>query len=159
MRDNIDRVEMYRVGCGFSECADFCLKEERPLPQHMLCITPGVVNAAFACEVFLKLLLHDAGVEIRKSHRLEDLFNRLPDNIQKELKMRTIVKYGRWENFFRQKYISQISDAFQEWRYIYENDWSKSVSKRIEIGFLLAFRDSLKEICTKRRGGNNGTIG
>lgn len=150
MRGNIDRVEMYRVGCGFSECADFCLKEERPSSQIMLCITPAVVNAAFACEVFLKLLLHDAGVKIRKSHRLEDLFNRLPDDIQKELTMRTIAKYGKWENVFRQKYISEISDAFQEWRYIYENDWSKSAVKHIEVGFLLAFRDSLKEICAKR---------
>lgn len=150
MNPNIDLVEMFRVGCGFSDCADFCMKAEAPPPQFMLYITPAVVNAAFACEVFLKLLLCFEKVEFGKSHRLEDLFKKLPDNAQRELKIRTIAKYGRWENLFHQKYISLVSDAFQEWRYIYENDWSKSAVKQIEVGFVMAFQNSLKELCRKR---------
>ena len=151
MNSNIDEFEMFRVGCGFSDCANFCLAEqEKQKPQLLLYTTPAIVNAAFACEVFLKLLLHFSQIKLEKIHYLNDLFENLPVDIKQEVKERTINKYGKWKNIWNQEYISQISKAFMEWRYIYEHDWSKSSVKEIEIGFLLAFRDSLQEICSKR---------
>ena len=59
----IDEVEMFRVGCGFSDCANFCLAEQ---DKQLLYIPPAVVNAAFACEVFLKLLLHFSQITLEK---------------------------------------------------------------------------------------------
>lgn len=148
---NIDEFEMFRVGCGFSGCANLCLAEqEKQNPQFLRYTTPAVVNAALACEVFLKLLLHFSRINFKKIHHLYDLFENLPVDIKQEVKGRTINRYGKWENIWGKEYLFQISKAFSEWRYIYEHDWSESSVKKIEIGFLLAFRDSLQEICSKR---------
>ena len=151
MNFDIDKVEMFRVGCGFSDCANACLAtQEQQQSQLLLYTIPAIVNAAFACEVFLKLLLHFSQIKIVKNHFLYDLFEILPVEIKQEVITHTINKYGTWEDIWNQEYICQISKAFMEWRYIYEYDWSKSSMKKIEIGFLFAFRDSLQELCAKR---------
>ena len=69
----------------------------------------------------------------------------MPDNIRKNIKTATIKKYGQWKNIWNIELLDNISNAFYEWRYNYEHDWLKSAVMKIEIGFLMAFKDSLKE--------------
>lgn len=142
----MDAFEMFRTGCNFSDCADLCLKEQDRAPESNLAyITPAIVNAAFSCEVFLKLLLQHEGKDIHKIHKLNDLYAKLSEDIQMELKEKTILRYGKWSDIWGRPYLEQISNAFVEWRYSYEHDWTKSASMQIEVGFLIAFKNSLKE--------------
>lgn len=141
MKQKIDEIEMYRTGCEFSNCADLCYN----MQIESLCITPVIVNATFACEIFLKLLLRQNQIEYNRVHKLKDLFDILPDNIRENIKTTTIEKYGQWKNIWNIELLDNISNAFYEWRYNYEYDWSKSAVMKIETGFLIAFKDSLKE--------------
>lgn len=141
MKQKIDGIEMYHTGCEFSNCADLCYN----MQIESSCIIPVIVNAAFACEIFLKLLLRQNQIEYNRVHKLKDLFDILPDNIQKNIKTATIKKYGQWKNIWNIELLDNISNAFYEWRYNYEHDWLKSAVMKIEIGFLMAFKDSLKE--------------
>ena len=148
MTAKMDAFEMFRTGCNFSNCADLCLKEQACVPEsnNLSYIIPAIVNAAFSCEIFLKLLLQHEGEDIHRIHKLNDLYAKLSQDTQVELKKKTIFRYGKWSDIWGRPYLEQISNAFVEWRYSYEHDWTKSFSMRIETGFLIAFKDSLKEL-------------
>jgi hypothetical protein len=142
-------LEMYLVGCEFAGCADFCMKEAgEVIPQFLL--SPVVVNAAFACEVFLKLLLKLNGIENQKIHKLQDLYNNLPRDTQVEIQNGTVLRCGKWTDIWGFECLGNVSDAFVEWRYAYEHDWSKSACMSIDVGFLIGFMNSLRDLCNQR---------
>lgn len=141
MQRKIDEFEMYRTACEFSDSADLCLNTE----NDSLCITPIVVNAAFACEIFLKLLLHIKYIRYRRTHDLKILFELLPEDLKDKVKYCCVKRYGQWLDCFNFEYLKNISNAFSDWRYNYEHDWLKSAMMKIELEFLIAFKDSLKE--------------
>ena len=145
MQRKINKFEMYRTGCEFSDCADFCLNTPNSQAYNIFYVTPATVNAAFAWELFLKLLLNLTQIEYNRVHKLKDLFDVLPDNIRENIKTATIEKYGQWKNSWNIEILDNISNAFNDWRYNYEHDWSKSAMMKIELEFLFAFKDALKE--------------
>lgn len=145
MQRKINKFEMYRTGCEFSDCAVFCLNTPNSQAYNIFYVTPATVNAAFACELFLKLLLNLNQIEYNRVHKLKDLFDVLPDNIRENIKTATIEKYGQWKNSWNIEILDNISNAFNDWRYNYEHDWSKSAMMKIELEFLFAFKDALKE--------------
>ena len=150
---NIDDFEMFRTGCEFADCADFCLKATSvPHPEFLFYASPAVVNAAFACEVFLKLLLYWNGIEEKKIHKLKDLFEKLPDDTQIILKNSVVSRYGSWKDVWGFDCLDNVTDAFVTWRYSYEYDWTKSAQMHVNLGFLIAFKDALKELCCQSFG-------
>ena len=67
----VDITEMYYTACKFSNCADFCIREQEEKETFQyLYDDPAIVNAAFSCEVFLKLLLRLEQIDCQKSHNL-----------------------------------------------------------------------------------------
>lgn len=149
MSKSMDVFSMYRTGCEFSDCADFAMKAQDVVPFHGLYYSvPAVVNSAFACEVFLKLLLEVEQIDIEKGHYLEKLFNQLPKQVKTDIQQSTMQKYGAWTNAFGLNLLHQISDTFVQWRYNYEHDFRKAGTMKIEIGFLVAFRNALREKCS-----------
>lgn len=149
----VDISEMYYTACKFSDCADFCMKEQEEKETFQyLYDDPAIVNAAFSCEVFLKLLLRLEQIDCQKSHNLKQLFEKLPPEIMETVKYQTIQKYGSWKDLWGRDILSQVSDAFEKWRYFYEIDRTKSGSIHFDIGFLLAFRDALRVVCEKKLG-------
>ena len=153
MTSHPDIAEMYYTACKFSDCADFCMREqwERKTFQYFY-TDPAIVNAAFSCEVFLKLLLYLEQIDCKKIHNLKELFEKLPPEIMETVKHQTIQKCGHWKDIWGQEVLSQVSDAFVKWRYIYENDQRKSAAVRCDIGYLLAFKDALRVACEKKLG-------
>ena len=162
MTPHVDIVEMYFTACKFSDCADFCMRvqQERETLSYFY-TDPGIVNAAFSCEVFLKLLLYLEQINYKKEHRLKQLFEMLPPKIQEAVKHKTTEKCGYWNDVWGREILLQISDAFIKWRYIYETDWSKNAAIHIDISYLFAFRDALKVMCEKKlehKAGPNGVL-
>lgn len=145
MNKKIDVFEMYRTAREFSDCADFCLKQHDNTDGILFYVTPAAVNAAFACEIYLKLLLYLNNIDYKKIHTLKGLFNLLPENIKADVKYHTVMNFGQWRDSFGFELLDNISNVFNELRYIYERDWSKSGTMRIETGFLIAFRNALQE--------------
>ena len=149
----VDIAEMYYTACKFSDCADFCMKEQEERETFQYFYTdPAIVNAAFSCEVFLKLLLHLDQIDCQKIHKLKQLFEMLPPEMMEIVKYQTTQKCGYWKDVWDQEILSQVSDAFEKWRYIYEIDRTKGGSIHFDIGFLLAFRDALRAVCEKKLG-------
>ena len=148
MSRSTDILSMYRTGWEFSDCADFAMKAQDIVPFHGLFYSvPAIVNSAFACEVFLKLLLEMEQIEIRRSHQLEELFDQLPEKVKTAIQKSTIQKCGTWTDMFGLNLLHQISDALVQWRYNYEHDFGKDGTMKIEFGFLVAFRNALREKC------------
>ena len=76
----------------------------------------------------------------------------LPPEIMETVKYQTVQKCGHWKDLWNQDILSQVSDAFEKWRYFYEIDRTKSGTIHFDIGFLLAFRDALRVVCEKKLG-------
>ena len=133
--------EMFDEACAFADCADMCKNVEN---SHFMGYgTPYIVNSAFACEVFIKLLLAKNNI-IKKEHKLKNLFDDLPVNVQESIKQNVLEHYIGWRNVLGLDYLEQISNAFVDWRYGYESIGVLSC----DIGFLDAFRNALREQCT-----------
>ena len=144
-----DCQEMFRHACTFCECADMALeKHMHDTADIGFYTSPATINSAFACEVFMKAILKHQDVKSPKSHKLRDLYEALPMELKECIKNEVSGGYrDMWTNIWGQDYLDNISNAFVEWRYSYEHEWSKSSTMHIEIGFLNRFRDALREAC------------
>lgn len=140
----IDRVEILIQANAFSQCAD--MLQERSLNcadmDSFMLYRPAIVNCAFACELYLKVLLFNQGK--LRLHRLDKLWGRLPQEMRTRLERELLERYGILHDAFGIPYIEQIANAFQLWRYSYE-----SSTLGIETGFLFAFRDVLQRECKR----------
>ena len=139
-----DCQKMFRHACAFAECADLALKKFRHESADIEWYAePATVNSAFACEVFLKALL-------KRQHKIKELYELLPDKLKAAIKQATMANYGgMWKNAFGYELLDNISDAFVDWRYSYEIVGTKRASMQINIGFLTAFRNALREVCCR----------
>ena len=76
----VDAKRMFKHACAFADCAVVCFKDKNNLiVRTQWYSTPGIVNSAFACEVFIKALLVYHGMTLDQikpiGHRLENLWN------------------------------------------------------------------------------------
>ena len=80
---------------------------------------PAIVNASFACELYLKNIL----VNKYHNHNLKSLYQDLSPNIQLELKTIATQELSKMNfNSDFEEYLNDISDSFVSWRYIYQYD-------------------------------------
>lgn len=83
-------------------------------------IVSVIVNCSFACELFLKSMLH----QDTRGHKLDELFSKLDDTIQENIKMRTIDEMKKTTSGYCdtdfQRDLTQNSNKFAEWRYFHE---------------------------------------
>lgn len=139
---------MFRQACVFADVSTFCEKENgvHSLPLDTYSV-PGIVNAAFSCEIFIKLLLKtDAnGIKIIKTHRLCKLWEmyKIKDKTTAlQIEEAIMRNYTNGDlALFRDK-LSIVSNSFDDWRYIYEKS-----SIQADRNFIGLFRDVLREYC------------
>ncbi len=118
---------------------------ERALNKAPCLLYPYIVNKAFACEEYLKLIIKENNFNVNFSkHDLVKLYN--DSNIASEFEAYYVDEYKR-EYEEKEDVLTQleynlttISQAFVKWRYIYEKS-----NEEIQIGFLQVFCDYLDE--------------
>ena len=144
-----DCQEMFRHACTFCECADMALEKHMHDTADIGFYTaPATINSAFACEVFMKTILKYQNKKTPKAHKLRDLYEALPKDLKAYIQHEVSGGYpDLWTNFWGNDYLDKVSNAFVEWRYSYEHDFTKNRTMHIEIGFLNRFRDALREGC------------
>ena len=145
---------MFDQANSFYICALLCKKklDEKP-PRHDLYSTPEIVNLAFACEVYIKTLLDFYNIEVKREHKLNKLFDLLPDDISDSINKRTFSEYPIYSAINKQiltdafgiKLLDKNADAFYKWRYSYEEH-----TLSCDVGFLLAFAKALRDECCFR---------
>ena len=125
----------------FYEASNRCLTE-RPCGNETLSIilVPGIVCAALSIELGFKAMIMNEG-GISRGHNLSKLFHELGPWQQNAI----IQNIGCCRKAFDNE-LAQMSEAFVQWRYVYEYDEVK-----INIGFL----DKLLQ-ATQRAAGNIG---
>ena len=146
-----DCHEMFMHACTFCECADLASQKGKhdtaPIGFYYI---PADVNSAFACEVFLKTILKWFDIKIPKSHQLKDLYEATPEKIRAFIKPTVLNNYGgRWLSDWGIEHLEILSNAFYDFRYIYEYDFRKNGSLHIETGFLIVFRNTLRDCCSR----------
>lgn len=145
-----DCHEMFMHACTFCECADMAFQKGKhdtaPIGFYDM---PALVNSAFACEVFLKTILKWYDIKSPKSHKLKDLYEATPEKIRAFIKPTVLNAFWEWEDWLGREHLENLSNAFQDFRYIYEYDFSKNGSLHIETGFLIAFRNALRDCCSR----------
>ncbi|HSI38839.1 MAG TPA: hypothetical protein VK946_07195 [Methylotenera sp.] len=110
-----DPQQIFNAANSFLLAADRAL-EQRPVGSGQLQIlfVPAIVSTAFAVELYFKSIVTLEG-SIAKGHNLSVLFERLSPNSQATL----VASFKIDSSAFKQK-LAGISDAFIEWRYIFE---------------------------------------
>lgn len=150
MREGVmlDHQRMFEHACAFCDCAEFCEVEPNNIQYrtHFHTVS-GIVNSAFACEVFIKslLVLHGKTVTDIKCHELKILWDKFKvEDCETALSVESSLREwfdSKNENMF-DELISEVSNSFEYWRYIYEQQ-----NSRLNINFLKGFRCLLREIC------------
>lgn len=154
----LDPHRMFEQACAFSDCARCCEIEPNNIIEYRFKshTVSGIVNSAFACEVFIKTLLVIHGVSVKEmrdkkvggGHDLKKLWQ-----LFKEKDYDTALLVGKkMQEIFNSdnksmfdELLDSISNAFEYWRYIYEKD-----NGTININFLKFFRLLLREECCKQ---------
>ena len=126
-----------------------CIKGENPhvdeYGRHVMEVVnvPALVNAAFACELYLKMLIKD---DTTRGHDLEILFDQL--EVDDKDKIRNIIterlKKESLEKGF-DYYLKGISNDFEFWRYIHEKPDFGELGLNIGLRAINCFVEGLKE--------------
>lgn len=132
-----------KMNQGFSE-PSHVQQDEVKLEQSL--VVPVIVNASFACELFLKSLLPSN----THKHNLDELFSQLNQDLQNEIMSwtslvikRSIPTYNV-EQFLRD--LKNNSNDFAEWRYFHEGR-----SLTANLHFLLTFMNTLHGIALEQK--------
>ncbi|MDF0541078.1 hypothetical protein PX699_01885 [Sphingobium sp. H39-3-25] len=112
-----ERLAFHQANC-FHEAALRCR-----YPESHVQIAPMIVNFAFACEIYIKLLLMTNETPTR-GHHLGRLFEQLPMETSESIE-RLYEEGGAANDLPLRATLDEIGDAFVDWRYQYE----KSIPK------------------------------
>lgn len=148
-----DPRRMFEHGCAFADCAKACETEPNHIEYRTHSHTvSGIVNSAFACEIFLKtlLVLHEVPA---KGHNLKVLWKKYR-KADEETALSIEQGMKAWFNSQNEKMFDEMLadayNAFEHWRYIYEKN-----SAKINPHFLRGLRIILRDTCCKRMHGKS----
>lgn len=144
---------MFRYACdtlvdkmnqGFSGSGSTVRQEETKLKQSL--VVPVLVNASFACELFLKSLLPSN----THGHKLDELFSQLDQDLQNKIMGLTGLTLKCYNDGYNMEQFQQDlknnSNDFAEWRYFHEGH-----SQRANLHFLLTFLNVLNRVALEQK--------
>ena len=113
-------------------------------------LIPIIVNASFACELFLKCILPDG----THGHELDSLFSSLDQESQNEIMFYTVftIRCSNPEYSSEQfwKDLKNSSNNFVRWRYLHEGNGQKA-----NLQFITTFLNVLSKIAFRRKTQEN----
>jgi len=102
-------------------------------------IVPAVVCLAFSIELGFKAILVGNG-KPSEGHKFGELFEKLPVEIRAEIQRLVVGEDGGFESS-----LTLVSNAFVEWRYIFEEPGYHS----IDVEFLSKLHDAVTQIAER----------
>ena len=105
----------------FAEAFRRCSKGENPRKDeyNRICADvvsiPSIVNAAFACELYLKSML-----DRPRGHKLKYLFEQLDRETKLQMRNEFDASFTKHPVYDFNVFLNDVSDAFVKWRYVFE---------------------------------------
>mgnify|MGYP004676478853 FL=1 len=134
-----------KMNQGFFESDTNVQQEEKTKLKQSL-VVPVIVNASFACELFLKSLLPSN----THGHKLDELFSQLDQNLQSKIMGLTGLTLKCYNDDYNMEQFQQDlknnSNDFAEWRYFHEGH-----SQRANLHFLLTFLNVLNRVALEQK--------
>jgi len=110
----------------FAEAYRRCIQGNSPIygngdTIHNVVNIPAIVNAAFACELYLKSIINKKII----THNLLDLYELLNTDIQLSIAYEVNNKLQkRNKEYSFKSCLERASNVFEDWRYIFEEEHS-----------------------------------
>ena len=115
-----DSKEMFSLGFAFLNAGEVNFHEGAFKHRSDYQNVAGVVNLAFACELFIKCLLNMAGVEAR-GHKIEDLWSEYKNASGNDASMIEISVMNQLvTDFTFEEMLHNDSNVFYNYRYFYD---------------------------------------
>jgi len=140
--NSIDLVEMFTTANSFFNSAIYCSKAENSFYKGF--DTPVIVNLAFACEIYIKMLLIFENNKTMRSHDLFELFQKLSDDKQKNINNRMLQLGYKQNNGMEMNELYCLAKSFEQWRYRYEYS-----ILNCNMGYLTTFATVLRDQCSE----------
>lgn len=127
----------YKAGVGFYAISQRCIDMILSDYSNQVC-----TNIAFSCELLLKSIIFEKGIDCRKQHDLYQLYNLMPESDKESIKK--LHKSGniRKEDF--ELNLKEVGKAFIVLRYSYER---KRMAYNLQ--FLIELLIALNEYCVR----------
>lgn len=145
-----NELMMYDLAKAFMNTGEINFIEGKIKNRSKYQNVAGFVNLAFACELFLKLLLCNDSYNQRK-HELVDLWDVLNPNhtdIAKEIKdgvMKSLVSDMTFDQM-----LQNDNNVFKDYRYLYEPGKAEIIKNNpLKPQFLRCFCFQLHDICIR----------
>lgn len=122
-----DAKKLFDLGIAFLNAGDVNFHESAIKCRSDYQNVAGVVNLAFACELFIKCLLNTVGVEAR-GHKLENLWLQYKNacrNGASEIEL--AVMNCLVTDFTFEKMLHDDSNVFYNYRYVYDPERSAEI--------------------------------
>ena len=121
-----DSKKMFDLGFAFLNAGEANFQEGAIRHRSDYQNVAGVVNLAFACELFLKCLLNMAGLETRgykHEHKIEALWSKYKNTSGNDAsQIETSVMNQLVTDFTFEEMLHNDSNVFYNYRYFYEPD-------------------------------------
>ncbi len=112
--------EMYDLGLAFLNSGEINFQEGAIKNRAELQNVAGIVNLAFACELFIKCLLNTVGKE-KKVHILDDLWQEYKGTcVENASKIEALVMDRLVTDFSFEELLRDDSNVFFNYRYFYD---------------------------------------
>lgn len=115
------------------------LKGEKGTQFWLSTMIPTIVMKAFSCELMLKAFIAHEGIKIGKTHKLNELFDKLPSSVQTTIQTPIITRMKMHNtsydeaSFFAD--LKSSAELFVDWRYFFEETTSGK-QKTVNLTFL-----------------------
>ena len=130
-----------KMNQGFFE-SDANNQQEEKAKLNQSLVVPVIVNASFACELFLKSLLPSN----THGHKLDELFSQLNQDLQNKIMGWTGLTLKCSDD------LKNNSNDFADWRYCHEGR-----SQRANLHFLLTFLNVLNRVALEQKSQENSS--
>lgn len=141
-----DAQRMFRHACAYHDCSEFCKSAPNSIiVRSSWYTTPEITNAAFACEIYMKTLSFDATAALSRGHDLSILWHNLSTEDRRGIKEELTSIDNTISDDQFDSMLSNISNAFDVWRYIYEKNGAS-----IQLGYLRSLCCALREHTCKK---------
>ncbi|HDL01186.1 MAG TPA: hypothetical protein ENH23_03025, partial [candidate division Zixibacteria bacterium] len=115
---------MYGQAQSFANASNHIYEKDlKTIPRNPQGIAPFVVNAAFSAEMYQKCIQKKYG-EVSRTHTLTVLHQNLPNSVKSQIvahKNQLESEYEVDSGVAFEDHLGTINNAFERWRYIYEN--------------------------------------